>query len=65
MFFSLIILVTMYQDFHNSHDCPSSDGDELSESDDEEPSNNSYEFSNSATLKEDHMTYERLYNWLY
>lgn len=64
MFFFLIILATMQQDFHNSHDCPSSDGDELSESDDEEPSN-SYEFSNSATLKEDHMTYERLYNWLY
>ena len=52
------------------HNCPSKDGDELSESDDEEQSNNGYEFSNSLTLKEDHQlfdhtTYERLYNWLY
>ena len=39
-------------------------------SDDEEPSNNGYEFPNSITLKEDHrlfdhMTYETLYNWFY
>ena len=44
----------------HSHDCPSSDGDELSEGYDEEPSNNNgYEFPNSTTLKEDHQLFDQ------
>ena len=50
-----------------SCDCLLSDGDGISESDDEEPSNNDYEFPNSTTLKEDHRLFdhptpERLHN---